>query len=163
MWPPDIFVYTSPPQKKNKLRHSQSNSSPSHKTPKKISSKKSPTKIGKSANLRRPNQPAWAAARIPEADADYPPEATTPAAPNPPVQTAPPVAPPAKHVTKATVPVVPVAMLGWSLERMDGGEVELLTLLTLTIEKGGAVYNEVFVLQLYYCKVFVCLLPFLFE
>jgi len=46
---------------------------------------------------------------VPLADADYPPEATAPAAPNPPVQTAPPVAPPAKHVTKATVPVVPVA------------------------------------------------------
>lgn len=135
---PLIFLYIhQPPQKKTKTQTPSNsvtpsvNSSPSHKSPNIISQSLSlPKKSSpKGRSKSPPKQPPS------EADADYPPEATTPEkAPNPPVpvQTAPPVAPPAKHVTKATVPVVPVAMLG-----LTGGGVDLLTLLTLTLRKGG--------------------------
>lgn len=61
---PWYFCIYIPPQKKNKLRHSQSNSSPSHKTPKKISSKKSPTKLGnRKIGQSSPPQPTCQARR----------------------------------------------------------------------------------------------------
>ena len=84
-----LYIHSPPPKKKKPISVSPRVSSPSHKTPKKNLLQKVPNKTRKSENrpifaapTNLPSPPPVSPRRMPT----IPPEATAPAAPNPPVQ-----------------------------------------------------------------------------